>query len=66
MNLNTKLIITIGTVLSLVFVGATLKNYYAEKYDAEANLLEQAERIRHLLIRASAYEKLNLERRWIL
>jgi len=50
MNLNTKLIITIGTVLSLIFVGATLKNYYAEKHDAEANLLEQAERIRNLLM----------------
>lgn len=50
MNLNTKLIITIGIVLSLVFAGVTLKNYYAEKHNVEANLLEQAERIRNLLM----------------
>ncbi|MEZ5671912.1 MAG: DUF3365 domain-containing protein [Thiotrichaceae bacterium] len=50
MNLNTKLIVTISLILSLAFAGITLRNYYAEKHNAEANLLEQAERIRNLLM----------------
>lgn len=50
MNLNTKLIVAIAMILSLTFVGVTLRNYYDEKRDAEANLLEQAERIRNLLM----------------
>jgi len=50
MKIQTKLLIFIGIILLFSFIGIQLINYQTTKRDVEANLLEQAENVRNILM----------------
>ncbi len=50
MTLQTKLLLTIGTILMLVFAIVEFHNYRVAKETIEHNLLEQADKVRNLLM----------------
>jgi len=50
MTIQTKLLIFIGIILLFSFIGLELINYQRTKQDVEANLLEQAETVRNILM----------------
>jgi signal transduction histidine kinase/DNA-binding NarL/FixJ family response regulator len=49
-TLQTKLLIIISSILLLVFAGVEVHNYHVAKKNVERNLLEQAEKVRNLLM----------------
>jgi len=50
MKIQTKLLIFIGIILLFSFIGIQFINYQTTKKDVEANLLEQAENVRNILM----------------
>jgi hypothetical protein len=50
MTIQTKLLIFIGIILFFSFIGFELIHYQTAKQDVEANLLEQAETVRNILM----------------
>ncbi|MDM8569133.1 DUF3365 domain-containing protein, partial [Thiotrichales bacterium HSG1] len=50
MKIQTKLLLFIGIILTLIFVGMTVVNYQTTKKEVETNLLEQATKVRNLLM----------------
>ncbi|MCK5876923.1 MAG: DUF3365 domain-containing protein [Candidatus Marithrix sp.] len=50
MKIQTKLLLFIGIILLFIFVGMTIVNYQTTKKEVEAELLEQATKVRNLLM----------------